>query len=489
MGKAAVLGAGAAAGALVGMAFKSAEATDRVDKLSQKIGMSREGFQEWEYVLSQNGMEIDTLQTGMKTLVTSMDQAIEGTGAGAESFEKLGISVLDASGNVKSQETVFNEAVTALQGMEDGAEKAKIANDLFGRSGSEMAPLINGASESVDALKQKAHDLGIVMSDEAIDSGVQFTDTIDSLKRSFGAVATEVGVAVMPAIENLANWAIENMPAIKETAETAFNKIGDAIQWVKDNSDWLIPVLATMLGGFVAFKIIKTINTLFLAFKAVQMAVAAAGGIMNAVMAANPFILVAAAIGVVIGVGVLLYKNWDTISAKAKDLWASINETFDKIKTTITEKIEGAKEAVKSAIDKIKGFFNFEFKWPKLKMPKFSIKGSMNPIKWLTDGVPKLSVNWNAAGAIFDKPTIFSTPYGYQGVGEAGPEAVAPVSKLQEYIKDAVGNTGNTDALLIDILKALRNMQIVLDTGVIAGAVQEENNFRTQQYLGGVGVV
>jgi hypothetical protein len=165
---------------------------------------------------------------------------------------------------------------------------------------------------------------------------------------------------------------------------------------------------------------------------------------------------------------------------------------FDDFKNGIKDKIEWARDKIKAAIDVIKGLFNFDFKWPKLKMPTFSIKGSMNPIKWLTDGVPKLSVNWNAEGAIFDKPTIFSTPYGYQGVGEAGPEAVAPISKLQDYIKSAVAegnNGGNTEVLLKAILKALMNMQIVLDTGVIAGAVQEENIFRTQQKLGGVGVV
>src|SRR5690606_39491274 len=58
----------------------------------------------------------------------------------------LGVSVKDASGNVKDQETIFNESVVALQNMEDGTEKAKLANDLFGRSGAEMMPLLNGAA-------------------------------------------------------------------------------------------------------------------------------------------------------------------------------------------------------------------------------------------------------------------------------------------------------------------------------------------------------
>ena len=80
-----------------------------------------------------------------------------------------------------------------------------------------------------------------------------------------------------------------------------------------------------------------------------------------------------------------------------------------------------------------------------------------------------------------------------KGVGEAGPEAVAPISKLQDYIRSAVadanGNNGRTELLLEGILKSLSTLQIVLDTGVIAGAVREDSNHEAYRNLGGVGVV
>src|SRR5690606_24942247 len=147
VGAAAIGAAAAGAGAgMYAMATKAAGTTDRIDKLSQKIGLSREGFQEWDFIMSQSGGSVEGLQMGFKTLVNSVDQAIDGTGKGAESFEALGVSVKDASGNVRDQETIFNESVVALQNMEDGTEKAKLANDLFGRSGAEMMPLLNGAA-------------------------------------------------------------------------------------------------------------------------------------------------------------------------------------------------------------------------------------------------------------------------------------------------------------------------------------------------------
>ena len=139
----------AGAGAMLKMANDAAATTDRIDKLSQRLGLSREGFQEWEFVLSQNGVEMESLQGGMKTLSQRMDEAIQGAGIGAENFKRLGIEITDSM----TPEEAFNETIKALQGMEDGIQKASIAQELFGRSGQNLLPLLNGTSESVDELK------------------------------------------------------------------------------------------------------------------------------------------------------------------------------------------------------------------------------------------------------------------------------------------------------------------------------------------------
>ena len=197
---------------------------------------------------------------GFKTLVTQIDQAVKGSGKGSESFKKLGINVKDVNGNVKDQETIFNETVIALQNMEEGTEKAKLANDLFGRSGAEMMPMLNGAAGSVEELRQNAHNLGIILSDESIDASVLFGDTLDDLKNVFGGIGTKIGMYFLPLLQKMADWIIEHMPEIQAVAETVFNKIGDAVQWVMDNANWLIPVLGGLLAAFIAFKIVGVIN-------------------------------------------------------------------------------------------------------------------------------------------------------------------------------------------------------------------------------------
>lgn len=147
-----------------------------------------------------------------------------------------------------------------------------------------------------------------------------------------------------------------------------------------------------------------------------------------------------------------------------KGFFSNLKIKFPKLNTDI---FDTARQAVKKMIDAIKKLFDFEFKWPKLKMPKFEIKGTMNPLKWFDEGVPKIDVKWNAKGGIFTQPTIFGASGGrLQGAGEAGPEAVLP---LNESTLGAIGrgiastmslnNNGNP----IDI-----NLTVELDGAVIA---------------------
>lgn len=139
---------------------------------------------------------------------------------------------------------------------------------------------------------------------------------------------------------------------------------------------------------------------------------------------------------------------WNSIKSTTSSVFQScvsvVTDKFGKIKSKITDTINGAKNAVKSAIDKIKGFFNFKWELPKLKLPHFTISGkfSLNPPQ-----VPKFSVEWYKTGAIFTKPTIFNTPYGFKGVGEAGAEAVLPIAKLEHYVSNAVEKAQNVVGL------------------------------------------
>ncbi len=229
-GTAIAAGAAAAGAGVMKLATNSAAAADEVDKMSQKIGLSKEGYQEWSYVLGQNGMDISSLQMGMKTLVTQMDGVVSGSASSIAMFDKLGLSVTDANGALKDQETMMNEVMIALADMPNGTEKARLATELFGRSGAELMPMLNQGSEAMVELTQRAHDLGLIMSDEAVNAGVVLGDTMDDVKKSLGMVATELGVQLMPLVQQVLNWVIKNMPTIKKTVSDVMTTVGSVIR-------------------------------------------------------------------------------------------------------------------------------------------------------------------------------------------------------------------------------------------------------------------
>ena len=493
------IGAASAAvgGALFGVATKSASAMDEIDKMSAKIGISKQGYQEWAYVMGQNGMEIDKLQTGMKTLVSKMDAVASGNKNAKETFKELGISVYDSTGKLKDQETMMNEALYALAGMENGTEKARLATELFGKAGVDMMPMLNGGAEGMKELTERAHELGLVVSDEAVTSGVVFGDTMDDVKSSLGMIVTKVGNEIIPIFQKMADWVIANVPKMLEKYEEfkqLIGKVSDFIQslntWFKEHQT-LLEIIAIAVGtltvAIIAFNAQNILTTAgiyaLIAAEKIHAAVTAisttATTAFGAAMAflTSPVTLVIAAIGALIAIGVLLYKNWDDVKAFAIKTW-------DKIKTAIISPIENAKNKIKGIIDTIKGFFNFTVTLPKIKLPHFSV----TPKGWelgdlLKGKIPKLGIEWYAKamddGMILDKPTIFGAANGkLLGAGEAGSETIVGTKSLMSMVQNAVNNSNTRNEELMErILTVLYAMlpkmdkSLVLDTGVLVGEI------------------
>lgn len=199
---------------LTEFAKKSASVADNVDKMSQKIDISREAYQELDFICSQSGTSVDIFQAGLKSMRTVMDTTIKGTSKTATALEELGISAVDSQGNMRSSEEVMWEALETLQNMEDQTKKATLASKLFGRSGTELMPLLNGASGSIAEMKNQAHDLGLVLSDEVIDNGVKMTDSLDQTQRAFQAIATNLGGVLMPIITKVSEYIQSKLPQI-----------------------------------------------------------------------------------------------------------------------------------------------------------------------------------------------------------------------------------------------------------------------------------
>lgn len=213
------------------MVVATAQATDRVDKMSQKIGISRTAFQEWDFILSQSGASVDGLQMGVKTLSNAADEARKGTALYADAFDRLGVSVTDVNGNMKDQETLFSEVFSALADMENQTERTALANKLLGRSATELAPAFNAGADAIEGMRTQAHELGLVMGDDLIDQGVVLTDNIDKLKRAYKGWKNE-------ALEPLLGLAVTFTDKLLGQASASDRLITQANTLVKINKDY-----------------------------------------------------------------------------------------------------------------------------------------------------------------------------------------------------------------------------------------------------------
>lgn len=125
---------------------------------------------------------------------------------------------------------------------------------------------------------------------------------------------------------------------------------------------------------------------------------------------------------------------WSGITTTVSNVW-------EGVKNSITGPIETARDIVRNAIESIKSYFNVHLQFPHIKLPHFGISGgfSLNPPQ-----VPNFTIDWYKKGAIFTKPTLFNTPFGMKGVGEAGAEAVLPIEKLSGIIAEALRQNNDT---------------------------------------------
>lgn len=325
-----VIGAGAlAAGTgIFALMNKTAENMDVIDKMSERTGITRERLQELKYAAGQCGVEFESIGNGVKTLTKNMGKADDESKRMTEAFAKMKIDIKDSNGKLKSSSALFEESISKLADMKDQTERNILGQKIFGGSWQDMIPLINQGSGGIKELTDRARKLGLVVSEDAVNANVVFGDTLSDVKQSIGALGVKLSNSLLPYVQKLLDYLLEEIPKVEPTVKNVLGKFADIINKIKDNMSWLLPVASGLVGTFIAFQVITTVMGAFMAFKKATEGLTIAQAILNATMLANPAMQIALAIGVLIAIGVLLWKNWDTIKAKAIELWEGIKTAF-----------------------------------------------------------------------------------------------------------------------------------------------------------------
>ena len=452
--------AAAVTAAIGALTVKSGKWADDMNTMSKRYRIGTDDLQKYSAAADLVDVSVEDIAKSHVKLNKTMLSAQRGSKTQVEAFDKLGVSVTNADGSLRDSDAVWQDTITALGKMTNETERDALAQQLLGKTAANLNPLIEDGGETykevADTLAK--YDLDFIDQD-TLNQANEFNDALDTMKMvgmvAFQQLGTQLAAYLAPAMEKVVDV------------------VGRLAEWFSN----LSPRTQAIIAGVAAF--VAVLAPLLIGLGKVSFAISSIMGLMatvgpaigGVVAALGPVVV---AIAAVIAIGVLLYKNWGTIKAKAIQLknnliatWnnikskvtsavtslkskitstfsaikSSVANTWNAIKTAIVTPIEKAKTAVSNAIAKIKSVINgAKLSLPHIELPHFSISGkfSLNP-----PSIPHINVRWYKQGGIFDSPSLI-------GIGEAGPEAVVPLDKLWDKL-DKIAESSTSDNVTINV--------------------------------------
>lgn len=247
VGTAAVAAVGAAAAAAGKMLYSNAQEVasygDNVDKMSQKIGISAKAYQEWDAVFQHSGANIGSLQAGMRTLNSQLNKVKDTASLAKSPFAQLGLSLEEVQAAAKDPDKALETIISHLQQLPAGAERSALATQLLGRSGVELGALLNTSAEDTQKMRDRVHELGGVMSDEAVKAAAAFQDNMQDLHTALDGVKRNITSETLPAFNALIDG-FTKLIAGEDGAEEAIDK---GVEHMEKAINTIIPKVGDLL--------------------------------------------------------------------------------------------------------------------------------------------------------------------------------------------------------------------------------------------------
>ena len=326
-------GAAALGTAFANGASQVASYGDNIDKMSQKMGLTAQAYQEWDFILQHSGASIDSMQRGMMTLTLAAEN-------GSDAFQALGMSQEDVA--EMSQDQLFSATIEGLQGITDEGERAALAQKLLGSAAKELGPLLNTSAEDTEAMRQRVHELGGVMGNDAVKASAKFQDSLQDMKTSISGLKTGIMTGFLP-----------GMSAVMDGITEIFSGDGDAgvamvtegIEALTEQVENAVPQLIEMAGNILPPLINAIANQLpGLITTLLPVLISSVGQIIGALVSNLPAIL-----------GAL----WTAIKSVGQQLYPVLAEAFsglaDWFGAKFSEAGDSIKNALKSAFDAVAG--------------------------------------------------------------------------------------------------------------------------------------
>lgn len=234
-------------------AKETAEYADEVQTLAVQYNLTTDEVQEYMYMQELADVSVETIAGSLTKLTKNMGEAKDGTGNAAEAFDKLGISVTDSNGELRSSQEVFKDAIDALGQIENATERDTVSMALFGKGAQDLNPLIALGAEGFADLASEAHSAGAVMSGDALQAAGEFGDTLERAKERTDALKRQIGEKLIPVfgdlLEKVLEWADGvDWDKVGSTISRAFEVVSGAvtllIEDIKSVISWIQTAIA-----------------------------------------------------------------------------------------------------------------------------------------------------------------------------------------------------------------------------------------------------
>lgn len=326
---AAAIAAAAVAGgtAVVAMTTKAGVLADDINTLSAQTGLSTEEIQKFAYASDIIDVDIETLAKSMAKLTKNMSIAKRGSGAAADAFAALGVSITDGNGELRNNQDVMTDVIASLGAMENETQRDAYAMEIFGKSAQDLNPLILGGAEALEALGTQAQDAGLILSQEALDGLNDYNDKVDVLKATLAGAGPLFATAFAEPLGKVVQMLTDYLTSItKAFSEGGFPAVADAIATIFTELQGkfyaFLPKVAEFAAGFIP-KIIEGMQTNLpiLAESAVKVITTLIDGLSTSMP-----ILIPAIVDIVIAIASTLIDNLPMLIDAALELILALAE-------------------------------------------------------------------------------------------------------------------------------------------------------------------
>ncbi len=335
---------GAAGGGAFALGTEAATAAAEASKFASMVGLSTGNWQEYAGAATMAGMEADELASLMLTLQERAVNAARGEKGDIEMLQLMGISAKNAKGELKNADTLLLELADRVKKMREAGEMGKAAgimNQLGGEEGARLLDLLKNGREGLLAMRKEARELGLVLSDEALESALEYGSAINRVKATFRGLGLTLGTAFLPSLTKLLDKFQAWLQVQRDIMSAGFE------EWVNGlnlNEVWasvegffeglkrlasLLQRVADLCGGWsnvllglvalISGKALLALGSLALAFGQLGMA-----------MLTTPVGWFVAAVAALAGAAYAIYKNWDGLVAYFRGLWEGVRKAFEQ---------------------------------------------------------------------------------------------------------------------------------------------------------------